>query len=62
MSRRRWRRCPHEDRQVIEGTFTAAVSYRFTCTCPDRETFPCQETFCLCPVRPKDPTNGDDPQ
>ena len=45
------RRCPHEVQEVREGVFVAAVDYHFTCVCPDRVNWNCDQYVCLCPER-----------
>ena len=45
------RRCPHEVREVREGTWIAAIDYHFRCGCPDRAAWDCDQHLCLCPER-----------
>lgn len=43
--------CPHEEQEIREGVWIAAVNYHFHCRCPDRRTWNCDHYICLCPAR-----------
>lgn len=43
--------CPHEEQEIREGVWIAAVDYHFHCRCPDRRTWNCDHYICLCPDR-----------
>lgn len=43
--------CPHEEQEIREGFWIAAVDYHFHCRCPDRAAWNCDQHICLCPDR-----------